>query len=203
MSNFIGGKQASELLGVHQRTLMNWDKIGKIETIRTSRNKRLYNVSKFITENTCTNNVCENLDELDSVDNKLKICYIRVSSISQKDDLERQKELMVKNYPNHVIIEEIGSGLNLNKRGIKKLIYLIIDGKVEELVVAYRDRLTRFGFELFEDLIKKYGGACHGTKDSNTLNTNIEYRMDIQKKRLHEFERYKSETTTETNGKFF
>ena len=54
-----------------------------------------------------------------------------------------------------------------------------------------------------EDLIKKYGGACHGTKDSNILNTNIEYRMDIQKKRLHEFERYKSETTTETNGKFF
>ena len=159
MSNFIGGKQASELLGVHQRTLMNWDKIGKIETIRTSGNKRLYNVSKFITENTCTNNVCENLDELDSVDNKLKICYIRVSSISQKDDLERQKELMIKNYPNHVIIEEIGSGLNLNKRGIKKLIYLIIDGKVEELVVAYRDRLTRFGFELFEDLIKKYSNG--------------------------------------------
>jgi predicted site-specific integrase-resolvase len=47
MSNFIGGKQASELLGVHQRTLMNWDKIGKIETIRTSGNKRLYNVSKY------------------------------------------------------------------------------------------------------------------------------------------------------------
>jgi predicted site-specific integrase-resolvase len=159
MSNFIGGKQASELLGVHQRTLMNWDKIGKIETIRTSGNKRLYNVSKFITENTCTNNVCENLDELDSSNNKLKICYIRVSSVSQKDDLERQKELMVKNYPNHVIIEEIGSGLNLNKRGIKKLIYLIIDGKVEELVVAYRDRLTRFGFELFEDLIKKYSNG--------------------------------------------
>ena len=48
MEKYIGGKQANELLGVHQRTLMNWDKIGKIETIRTAGNKRLYNVSKFI-----------------------------------------------------------------------------------------------------------------------------------------------------------
>ena len=67
----------------------------------------------------------------------------------------------------------------------------------------YNYTLYKIPKESMEDLIKKYGGACHGTKDSNTLNTNIEYRMDIQKKRLHEFERYKSETTTETNGKFF
>ena len=65
MSNFVGGKEASELLGVHQRTLMNWDRTGKIETIRTSGNKRLYNVSKFISENSCKNNICDNLDELD------------------------------------------------------------------------------------------------------------------------------------------
>lgn len=158
MSNFVGGKEASELLGIHQRTLMNWDRTGKIETIRTSGNKRLYNVSKFISENSCKNNICDNLDELDKKE-KLKICYVRVSSNSQKDDLERQKELMTKSYPNHIIIEEIGSGLNLNKKGIKKILYLIIDGKVEELIVAYRDRLTRFGFELFEDLIKKYSNG--------------------------------------------
>ena len=66
---------------------------------------------------------------------------------------------MTKSYPDYIIIEEIGSGLNLNKKGIKKILYLIIDGKVEELVVAYRDRLTRFGFELFEDLIKKYSNG--------------------------------------------
>ena len=84
---------------------------------------------------------------------------MRVSSLSQKDDLERQKEHMVRNYPNHKIIEDIGSGLNLNKRGIKKIITLAIDGKINELVVAYRDRLTRFGFELIEELIKKYSSG--------------------------------------------
>jgi len=54
------------------------------------------------------------------------------------------------------MIEDIGSGLNLNKRGIRKIIKLAIDGKVNELVVLYKDRLTRFGYELIEDLIKEY-----------------------------------------------
>jgi predicted site-specific integrase-resolvase len=155
MTDFIGGKEASKILGVHQRTLMNWDKQGLIETIRTPGNKRLYNIKKYLNENKCKNNICENLDDLDKL-NELRICYVRVSSQGQKDDLERQKEIMTKQYPNYLIIEEIGSGLNLNKRGIKKIIHLAIQGKVKELVIAYRDRLTRFGYELIEELIHKY-----------------------------------------------
>ena len=63
---------------------------------------------------------------------------------------------MISKYPDYIIIEDIGSGLNLNKRGIKKIIHLAIAGKVKELVIAYRDRLTRFGYELIEELITKY-----------------------------------------------
>ena len=66
---------------------------------------------------------------------------------------------MKKIYPTHILIEDIGSGLNLNKRGIKKIITLAIDGKINEVVVAYRDRLTRFGFELIEELIQKYSNG--------------------------------------------
>jgi predicted site-specific integrase-resolvase len=159
---FVGGKEASKIIGVHQRTLYIWDEKNLIETIRTPGGKRLYNVEKYIKEQECekenkiNNEVCENLDDLDKIEGKLNICYVRVSSLSQKDDLERQKTQMVKLYPNHKIIEDIGSGLNLNKRGIKKVITLAIDGKINELVVAYRDRLTRFGFELIEELISKY-----------------------------------------------
>ena len=155
MDNYIGGKEASKNIGVHQRTLMNWDKQCLIETIRTPGNKRLYNVKKYLDENKCKNNICENLYDLDNI-NELKICYVRVSSNGQKDDLERQKEIMTKKYSKYLIIEEIGSGLNLNKRGIKKIIHLAIQGKVKELVIAYRDRLTRFGYELIEELITKY-----------------------------------------------
>ena len=63
---------------------------------------------------------------------------------------------MHQKYPSYLIIEDIGSGLNLNKRGIRKIIKLAIAGKINELVVAYRDRLTRFGFELIEEFIKDY-----------------------------------------------
>ncbi len=155
MENFKGGKQAAEFLGVHQRTLYLWEKKGLIEAIRTPGNKRLYNVNKFLEDNKCKENICNNLDDLDKED-KLNIAYIRVSSQNQKDDLERQKQLMVHKYPNHIIIEDIGSGLNLNKRGIRKIIHLAIEGKINELVVAHRDRLTRFGFELIEEIINKY-----------------------------------------------
>ena len=56
---------------------MNWDRTGKIETIRTSGNKRLYNVSKFVSENSCKNNICDNLDELD----KKNLKYVMKSII--------------------------------------------------------------------------------------------------------------------------
>jgi predicted site-specific integrase-resolvase len=154
---YVGGREASEILGVHQRTLYQWDEKGLIETIRTPGNKRLYNVEKYLKEkNKC--NDCIDLDELDNKE-KLKICYVRVSSNGQKDDLERQKKLMTEKYPKYIIIEDIGSGLNLNKRGIKKIIHLAIEGKIKEVVVAYRDRLTRFGFEFLEELIEKYSGG--------------------------------------------
>jgi len=161
-NKYVGGKQASEIIGVHQRTLYQWDEKGLIETIRTSGRKRLYNVEKYLkqNENYVQNNIkynCgDNIDELDKIENKLNICYVRVSSIGQKDDLERQKKMMQDLYPTYYIIEDIGSGLNLNKRGLKKIIHLAISGKINELIVAYKDRLTRFGFELIEELIETY-----------------------------------------------
>ena len=150
-----GGKETSELLGVHQRTLYQWDKKGLIETVRTPGGKRLYNITKFLKDRKIETEQPDIIDELDKMD-RLNICYIRVSSQNQKDDLESQRKLMREQYPKHYIIEDIGSGLNLNKRGIKKIIHMAISGKVNELVIAYRDRLTRFGYELIEELITKY-----------------------------------------------
>ena len=155
---YITGKEASEKLGVHQRTLYQWDKKGWIETIRTDGNKRLYNVEKYLNEKKCNNEeeCIKNLDTIDETKGKLKLSYVRVSSQGQKDDLERQKKQMKELYPNHIMIEDIGSGVNLNKRGIRKIINLAIEGRIDELVIAYKDRLARFGYELIEDLISSY-----------------------------------------------
>jgi predicted site-specific integrase-resolvase len=66
---------------------------------------------------------------------------------------------MVKRFPKHIVIEDIGSGINLNRKGLRKIIKYVIKGKIEEVVVAYKDRLARFGFELIEDLIKVYSNG--------------------------------------------
>jgi excisionase family DNA binding protein len=151
------GSDAAKLLGVHQRTLYQWEEKGWIETIRTEGNKRLYNVEKYIKEKECKNDECiKNVDELDKKNEKLNISYVRVSSLGQKEDLERQKKLIREKYPNHIMIQDIGSGINLNKKGIQKIINLGIEGKINELVVAYKDRLARYGYELIERIIEKY-----------------------------------------------
>jgi len=96
------------------------------------------------------------LDELDKKKGKLKLSYVRVSTLKQKEDLVRQKNLIREKYPKHIMIEDIGSGINLNKRGILKIIDLAIEGKIEELVIAYKDRLARYGYELIEHIIEKH-----------------------------------------------
>jgi len=143
---------------VHQRTLYQWEEKGKIKTIRTPSGQRLYNVEDFIKEkeNKEDEKCVKNLNELDKKQERINICYVRVSSMSQKDDLERQKNLIRKKYPSHLMIEDIGSGINLNKRGILKIIELGIEGKINELVIAYKDRLARYGYELIEHIIEKY-----------------------------------------------
>ena len=100
---YVGGKEASKILGVHQRTLYLWDKKGLIETIRTDGNKRLYNIEKYIKNKKCDikkNEDCEKiLEDINKIEGKLKLTYARVSSHGQINDLERQKEQLKKQYP--------------------------------------------------------------------------------------------------------
>jgi hypothetical protein len=153
---YVRSKIASEKLGISLVTLREWDKTGKIETIRTAGNQRLYNVNKYLKEQKKESIKEETENESEEENEGKKICYIRVSTAGQKDDLERQKKYMKKKYPEYEIIEDIGSGINFNRRGLRKIIKLAIGGKIKKLVVAHKDRLTRFGFELIEDLIKEY-----------------------------------------------
>ena len=77
-----------------------------------------------------------------------------VLSNGQKNDLVRQKEKLREKYPNYEIIEDIGSGINFTRRGLLKIIEMAIEGKIKELVIVHKDKLTRFGYELIEHIIK-------------------------------------------------
>jgi putative resolvase len=148
-TKYLGGKQASELLGVHQRTLYQWEEKGWIKTIRTKGDKRLYDVGSYLKKKE------KESEEL----NKKSICYVRVSSANQKDDLERQIKYMKKRYPNHEIIKDIGSGIKMDRKGLNKILDLAIDGKIKEVVIAHKDRLARFGYDQIDRIIKKYSNG--------------------------------------------
>jgi len=159
MEEYVSGQKASELLGVHQRTLYQWDKKKLIETIRTPGGKRLYNVKKYQEQNNKNESnfkVVNNKEINELYQNKNKIIYARVSSLVQKEDLERQINFLKNKYPSYKLISDIGSGMNLNRKGLRSIIDKAIKGEVEEIVIVHKDRLCRFGYELIEDIITKY-----------------------------------------------
>jgi len=157
MEEYLSGSKAAKILGVHQRTLYNWDENKKIDTIRTPGGKRLYNVKKYLATSEKNNEFIET--DIINLSNKEKIIYARVSTMSQKDDLVRQIEYLKKHYPEHKLITDIGSGINLNRRGLRRIIDMAIIGKIEEVVIVHKDRLCRFGYELIEDLLHKYSNG--------------------------------------------
>lgn len=140
-------KEAAETLGVHYHTLYAMVKRGELEYIMIG-NHKMFNVEKFLKK--------QNVNEFDT---RLKICYCRVSSNKQKDDLKRQISVMKKKFPEYIMISDIGSGLNDNRKGYKKIIDHAIKGEIEILVVAYKDRLVRFGYDLIEWIIKEYSNG--------------------------------------------
>jgi putative resolvase len=80
-----------------------------------------------------------------------------VSSKKQLDDLERQINSMVNQFPDHELIKDCGSGINFKRKGLQTLLEQTMSGDVEEIVVAHKDRLCRFGFELIESICNFYG----------------------------------------------
>ena len=141
-------KEASKLLGVTVRTIQRWDKEGKIRCVRTVGGKRRVSESE--------------IKRISGIHEERKVVgYARVSSHTQKDDLERQIEL-IKNYAKErgweiEILKDIGSGLKEDRRNFKKLLKMVINREVSKVVIAYPDRLTRFGFKILEEFFKSYG----------------------------------------------
>ena len=129
-------------------TLRRWEREGKIESIRTSGGHRRYELE----------NVLRVMKGMEKNEVGKTCCYARVSTRGQKDDLDRQKQVLelycaAKGFQ-HFLIEDFGSGLNYKKKGLSELMDLIIERKISRLVLTHRDRLVRFGSELIFNLCK-------------------------------------------------
>jgi predicted site-specific integrase-resolvase len=141
---YYSTKKASEAIGIHPNTLRSWADNGKIDYIRTGAGQRRYDVDSYFGR--------KRKPEPETV------CYCRVSSYKQKDDLERQVEFMQAKFPGARIVKDIGSGINFKRKGLNAILESSIDGAVLKVVVAHRDRLARFGVELIKNIIQHNGG---------------------------------------------
>jgi predicted site-specific integrase-resolvase len=87
------------------------------------------------------------------------ICYIRISFPNQKNVLEKYREYMNKHFSKYTIIEDIGSGMDFNRPGFRKIMKLALDKKLENLVIVNKENFTSIGFEFIEYIIKKNSNA--------------------------------------------
>ena len=133
----------SRLLGVHPQTVRRWEREGRaglVRPVRTIGNHRRYPTQ-------CPGD--------------LVVGYARVSGHDQKADLPRQIGRLEAHGASAgkkvVVIRDIGSGLNFKKPGLRRLIDLLLSGKVRELILTYKDRLLRFGSELVFFICRRLG----------------------------------------------
>lgn len=142
---YITSKKIRETFQVSNSSLKRWHGEGKIQAIKTVGNHRLYSqssINKFF-------GVQEEKE-------RKYICYARVSSSKQRGDLERQVQDLEEEYPDHEIIQDVGSGINWKRKGFTKMVEQVLNGDIEEIVVTNKDRLCRIGFELVEQICKRF-----------------------------------------------
>lgn len=143
----------AELIGKNKQTLREWDKRNVLKPHHTAPTGYRYYSQEQLNHYFGFKGLKTNTKKV--------IGYCRVSSNKQKDDLERQvenvKTYMIARGYSFDVITDIGSGINYNKKGLNQLIDLITNSEVEKVVILYKDRLLRFGYELIETICEKYG----------------------------------------------
>ena len=142
MERIVSISEAAEVLGVSITTLRRWEAAGKLVAEHTAGGHRRYDLAKLRPE----------LFRAADQGKRKTIAYARASSPDQKDDLERQQQLLQRYCTRQGwtfdVVADLGSGVNYHKKGLKRLISDMLEGEVGRLVITHKDRLLRFGAEL-------------------------------------------------------
>lgn len=158
MDRLLTLKEVESLLNVSKSTLRRWDKSGKLTALRTEGGHRRYRESEIL-------NLLgvEESNSVKSNDDIIVATYARCSTSDQKQhgDIDRQSERLVEYSVKHKykvehIIKDVGSGLNDKRRGFIKLCELVINKKIDKVVIEHKDRLTRFQYNLIEMFFNSY-----------------------------------------------
>jgi len=145
-------REVCQRLGISYSTLSRWVREGRIRAVRTAG-------GVFRVPESEVRRIAEGLPMSKEV---RAVIYARVSSTDQKSDLERQVQYLTqycssKGYRVVDVLNDIAGGLKTDRRGLLKLFDYVVNRQVDVVVVTYRDRLTRFGFEYLEHFFNQYG----------------------------------------------
>jgi excisionase family DNA binding protein len=134
--------EAAKALGVSITTLRRWEASGRLVAEHTVGGHRRYDLTKLKPE----------LFRAEDDAQRRTIAYARVSSDDQKDDLARQKQVLelycARQGWTFEVIADLGSGMNYHKKGLKRLLDALVEGRIGRVVITHKDRLLRFGAEL-------------------------------------------------------
>ena len=186
-------ESAAKLSGFHPNTIRRWADEGIVPSFRTKGGHRRVYIDEYI-----------KAPDSALVEERVTICYCRVSSAKQRDDLERQVEYMRSAYPDAEIVKDVGSGINFKRKGLRSILERAMRGTVVTLVVAYRDRLARFGSEIIEFVIQQSGGKLVVLNEV-TLSPEQELTQDLLTVlhvfscRLHGLRKYKAQIQEDPN----
>lgn len=157
MSKYVPYHIVKKSYQVSSQTVRGWATRGQIKykTIQNANRKTwlydLDSIGKLIDTSTKATE-----DATNKIHTDCTVLYCRVSSRKQEADLKRQEELLIKAFPDAEVIKDIGSGLNYKRPGFSKLVRRICRNEISRVVVTFRDRLLRFGYELFKQLCDEH-----------------------------------------------
>jgi len=167
-------KEACQRLGISYPTLARWVREGRIRAVRTAGGKYRIPESEVM-------RIAEGLPISKEV---RAVIYARVSSPGQKGDLEGQVQYLrqycsSEGYKVIDVLSDIASGLRADRRGLLKLLDYVVNRQVDVIVVAYRDRLTRFGLKYLEYFFRQYGVRVEAALGEEPKETRQELVEDL------------------------
>jgi excisionase family DNA binding protein len=176
-SRYIKIKEASRITGLGLQMLRSMADEKKIRCYKTPGGTRMFDKQSL--EELCFNILpCQEVSEMP----KKNIIYARVSSKKQLDDLSRQIDFIKSSkpqYSSYHLISDIGSGINFKRKGLSNILDFCKQQTIGEIVVAHRDRLSRFAFDLIELIVSKSGGKITVINKNDNSSTEQELAEDL------------------------
>ena len=172
---FLTIQEASLFSGLSKQTLRKMVDLSQLDSYKTPTNQR--RINKQSIQKLCHNDI---YDESKQICQKQNFIYTRVSTKKQMDDLSRQVSFLQRpEYSDYTIIQDIGSGINFKRKGLQTILDCCIRRSIGEVIVAHRDRLCRFAFELIESIIQKSGGTLKVLNNDNNISKEDELSQDL------------------------